>query len=170
MDLSWLWWCWTRGYYMWIISDVVIGDNVEITVVNRPEGRILDWLYDPMCIMKEQIKSLNLQKAEELYFRKLCLYNGDTRRMESWQNGGFPPQDNIRRAQLEGTSRRYIWSFILFPCFHLNMKLFQQHIFNISSCISIIFFPDQLLPLLLGYKAFVWWYQGYQHVGVGLMK
>lgn len=84
------------------------GDNVEITRVNRPEGRILDWLYDPMCVMKEQIKSLNLDVSEELYFHKLCLYGGDTRRMDSWQNGGFPPQDNIRRAQLEGISRRYM--------------------------------------------------------------
>lgn len=89
----------------------MIGNNVEITSVNRPEGRLLDWLYDPMCIMKEQIKSLNLQETEELYFYKLCLYSGDTRRMASWQNGGFPPQDDIRRAQLEGISRRYTKCF-----------------------------------------------------------
>lgn len=84
----------------------LLRNNVEITSVNRPEGRLLDWLYDPMCIMKEQIRSLNLQETEELYFYKLCLYSGDTRRMKSWQNGGFPPQDDIRRAQLEGISRR----------------------------------------------------------------
>ncbi|KAK3223199.1 hypothetical protein Dsin_010224 [Dipteronia sinensis] len=81
-------------------------DNVEITSVNRPEGRVFDWLYEPMCIMKEQIRSLNLNETEEQYFLKLCLYNGDTTRIESWQNGGIPPEDPIKRAQLEGINRR----------------------------------------------------------------
>ncbi|CAK9141139.1 unnamed protein product [Ilex paraguariensis] len=84
----------------------ILCDNIEITSVNRPEGRAFEWLYDPMCIMKEQIRSLDLQETEELYFHKLCLYSGDTRRIESWQNGGIPPRDEIRRAQLEGMSRR----------------------------------------------------------------
>ncbi|CAK9166399.1 unnamed protein product [Ilex paraguariensis] len=83
-----------------------VSDNIEITSVNRPEGRAFEWLYDPMCIMKEQIRSLDLQETEELYFHELCLYSGDTRRIESWQNGSIPPQDEIRRAQLEGMSRR----------------------------------------------------------------
>ncbi|KAI9165713.1 hypothetical protein LWI28_019282 [Acer negundo] len=81
-------------------------DNVEITSANRPEGRVFDWLYEPMCIMKEQIRSLNLNETEERYFLKLCLYNGDTTRIDSWQNGGIPPEDPIKRAQLEGISRR----------------------------------------------------------------
>lgn len=84
----------------------LLGNNVEITSVNRPEGRILDWLYDPMSVMKKQIKNLNLQESEELYFYKLCLYGGDKARIEYWQNGGIAPQDEIRKAQLEGLSRR----------------------------------------------------------------
>ncbi|GMP28182.1 hypothetical protein CsSME_00003834 [Camellia sinensis var. sinensis] len=84
----------------------LLRDNIEITSVNRPEGRVFDWLYEPMSIMKEQIRSLNLEEREELYFYKYCLYSGDTSRIESWQNGGVPPQDEIRRAQLEGIGRR----------------------------------------------------------------
>ncbi|KAM7510270.1 hypothetical protein LguiB_009145 [Lonicera macranthoides] len=84
----------------------IMRDNVEITSVNRPEGRVFDWLYEPLCIMKDQIRSLHLDEAEELYFYKLCLYSGDTTKIESWQNGGVPPRDDIRRAQLEGISRR----------------------------------------------------------------
>ncbi|XP_012079556.1 uncharacterized membrane protein At3g27390 [Jatropha curcas] len=87
-------------------SGFILRDNVEITNLNRPEGRVFDWLYEPMCIMKEQIKSLNLNKTEELYFYKHCLYGGDAARTESWLNGGIPPQDKIKRAQLEGMSRR----------------------------------------------------------------
>ncbi|KAL5752820.1 hypothetical protein ACOSP7_023010 [Xanthoceras sorbifolium] len=87
-------------------SGFIMRDNIEITNMNRPEGRIFDWLFEPMCIMKEQIRSLNLNETEEQYFRKLCLYNGDVARIESWQNGGIPPEDPIKRAQLEGISRR----------------------------------------------------------------
>ncbi|KAJ7952895.1 Steroid nuclear receptor ligand-binding [Quillaja saponaria] len=84
----------------------ILRDNLEITRVNRPEGRVFDWLYDPMCTMKEQIRSLNLGETEELYFYKYCLFSGDAQKMESWQNGGIPPEDGIKRAQLEGISRR----------------------------------------------------------------
>ncbi|OVA15440.1 hypothetical protein BVC80_1229g13 [Macleaya cordata] len=83
-------------------------DNVQLTNINRPEGRVFDWLFEPMSIMKEQIRSLNLQKTEELYLLKLALYSGDTQRqiVEAWENGGLPPNDEIRRAQLEGIIRR----------------------------------------------------------------
>ncbi|KAL9378424.1 hypothetical protein Peur_029759 [Populus x canadensis] len=85
---------------------LILRDKVEITRLNRPEGRIFDWLYEPMCIMKEQISSLKLDESEELYFYKHCLYGGDEKRIKSWLNGGTPPSDEIKRAQLEGISRR----------------------------------------------------------------
>lgn len=94
-------------FYILTALSFYTGDDVEITSVNRPEGRIFDWLYEPMSIMKEQIQRLDLQETEELYLYKFCLYSGDTTRIESWQNGGTPPPDEIRRAQLEGISRRY---------------------------------------------------------------
>ncbi|XP_022158228.1 uncharacterized membrane protein At3g27390-like isoform X2 [Momordica charantia] len=84
----------------------LMSDKIVITSVNRPEGRIFDWLYEPLSIMKEQIRCLNLQESEELYLYKFCLYSGDTARIESWENGGIPPPDEIRRAQLEGIGRR----------------------------------------------------------------
>ena len=95
-----------EGTYILQFLDIP-GDNIEITSVNRPEGRAFDWLYEPMCIIKDQIRSLNLQETEELYFYKHCLYGGGAVRIESWQNGGIPPHDEIKRAQLEGISRRY---------------------------------------------------------------
>ncbi|KAI7979822.1 putative membrane protein [Camellia lanceoleosa] len=84
----------------------VMRDNSELTSLNRPEGRVFDWMFEPMSVMKEQLKSLNLTETEELYLYKFCLYSGDMVRIQAWQNGGFPPQDDIRRAQLEGLSRR----------------------------------------------------------------
>ncbi|KAK9691147.1 hypothetical protein RND81_09G179100 [Saponaria officinalis] len=87
-------------------SGFLMSNNVELTSLNRPEGRVFDWLFEPMSIMKEQLRSLKLVESEELYLQKLCLYSSDTTRMESWDNGGVPPREEIRRAQLEGISRR----------------------------------------------------------------
>ncbi|KAK6946176.1 hypothetical protein RJ641_013720 [Dillenia turbinata] len=89
-------------------SGFLMRDNVELTSSNRPEGRVFDWMFEPMSIMKEQLKSLNLIEAEEHYIYKFCLYSGDTARVEAWQNGGYPPEDKIRRAQLEGICRRLL--------------------------------------------------------------
>lgn len=84
----------------------ILRDNVEITRVNRPEGRLFDWLYDPMCLMKEQLRNMDLSETEELYFYKHCLFSGDVARIQAWDNGGMPPSNDIRRGQLEGISRR----------------------------------------------------------------
>ncbi|KAH9611924.1 hypothetical protein KSS87_014542 [Heliosperma pusillum] len=84
----------------------VLRNDVEITSVNRPEGRLLDWLYEPMSVMKAQIKHMDLTESEERYLYAHCLYAGDMEKIEGWRNGGTPPSDVIRRAQLEGISRR----------------------------------------------------------------
>ncbi|KAJ0967675.1 hypothetical protein J5N97_024592 [Dioscorea zingiberensis] len=84
----------------------VMRDNVELTSINRPEGRIFDWLFEPMLLLKEQIKAVDLEDTEEKYMCKLALYCGDTRWVTTWQNGGVPPADEVKRAQLEGLIRR----------------------------------------------------------------
>lgn len=84
----------------------ILRDNVELTSVNRPEGRIFDWLFEPMLLIKEQIKAANLEDTEEAYLYKLTLYCGDTQRVDAWQNGGVSPLDEVKRAHLEGLSRR----------------------------------------------------------------
>ncbi|KAF6172572.1 hypothetical protein GIB67_007085 [Kingdonia uniflora] len=93
---------------------VISGDNVEITNLNRPEGRVFDWLFEPMCVMKEQIRSLKLSESEELYFCKLALYCGDMQRVEAWQNGGAAPDNEITRAQMDGICRSLIALAIFF--------------------------------------------------------
>ncbi|KAK1300998.1 putative membrane protein [Acorus calamus] len=42
----------------------VMRDNVELTRINRPEGRAFDWFFEPMTIMKEQLKTANLNETE----------------------------------------------------------------------------------------------------------
>ncbi|KAH9318487.1 hypothetical protein KI387_020256, partial [Taxus chinensis] len=81
-------------------------DGTELTSLNRPEDRVLEWFFEPLLIIKEQIMAENLQESEELYLEKLVLLSGFPERMKAWQNGGIPPEDNIRRAELEAFSRR----------------------------------------------------------------
>lgn len=107
-------------------SGFLMSDDIEVTHLNRPEGRVFDWLYDPMFIMKEQIKSLNLVESEELYLCKLSLYCGDDQRIEAWHNGGSPPADEIKRAQLEAITRRlqgFCLTITRLPTFR---RLFQE--------------------------------------------
>jgi len=91
---------------------MLTGDNTEVTSVNRPEGRIFDWLFEPMLLLKEQIKAAALTETEEAYLYKLTLYCGDTQRLAAWQNGGVPPVDEVKKAQLEGLSRRYYYPYL----------------------------------------------------------
>lgn len=84
----------------------VMRDNIELTSINRPEGRIFDWLFEPMLILKEQIRVADLDDIEENYIYKVALFCGDAQRVTTWQNGGVPPADEVKRAQLEGLSRR----------------------------------------------------------------
>lgn len=74
-----------------------------------------------MTLLKEQIKAANLESTEEEYLYKLALYCGDARMMTSCQNGGVAPADVVKRAQLEGLSRRY--NSALLPLCDLNHSL-----------------------------------------------
>lgn len=88
-----------------VIFFTPLGDGVELTRVNKPDGKVFDWLFEPMSTMKQQLTSLNLQVSEEVYMYKYCVYSGNLKRMEA--NGGCqPPEDEIRKAQLEGICRR----------------------------------------------------------------
>lgn len=84
----------------------LLSDGIELTSLNRPEDRVLEWFFEPLLIIKEQIMAENLQESEELYLEKLVLLSGMSDRMKAWQNGGVSPDDDIRRAELEALSRR----------------------------------------------------------------
>lgn len=56
--------------------------------------------------MKEQIKKLQLDENEELSLRQL-IFQRENERLEDWDEGGFPSDDNVRRAQLQAIIRRY---------------------------------------------------------------
>lgn len=96
-----------------ISSDVrslvqLAGDGTDLTMANRPQERMLDWFFEPLLTLKEQLRLANLTEVEEHYLEKLVLMVGDTQRMLDWDNGGVEPVNDIRRGELQALSRRYL--------------------------------------------------------------
>lgn len=86
------------------------GDGTELTTFNRPQDRMLDWFFEPLLTLKEQLRRSSPTEAEEHYLEKLVLTVGDPARMVDWENGGVEPEDEIRRGELQALSRRYLSS------------------------------------------------------------
>ncbi|KAF8405051.1 hypothetical protein HHK36_009948 [Tetracentron sinense] len=89
-------------------AGLLLLDGVEVTHLNRPQDRVLDWFFHPVMVLKEQIKVIKMGEGELKFLEKVVLFGGDNRRMEAWENGSVVPQDAIRAAQIEGISRRLI--------------------------------------------------------------
>ncbi|KAK6913037.1 hypothetical protein RJ641_022638 [Dillenia turbinata] len=65
-------------------TGILLSDNVtEITSSNRPKDKVVEWFYNPLLIIKEQIKAVNLSEAEEDYLRKVVLLSGDPERLKN---------------------------------------------------------------------------------------
>lgn len=84
---------------------LLISDGVELTNFNWPKDKVLEWLFGPLLIMKEQIKGLDLRDNEESCLRKLIMINKNEI-PEDWDDSGFPSDDKVRRAQIQAIFRR----------------------------------------------------------------
>ncbi|XVF17707.1 hypothetical protein REPUB_Repub10bG0147000 [Reevesia pubescens] len=83
-------------------------DDVEINYLNRPKDILLDWFFNPLMVLKEQIRVIKLGENEVRLLEKLVLFGSNTERMDTWDNGSSVPQDSLRAAQIEGISRRMV--------------------------------------------------------------
>lgn len=88
------------------LDGILLLDGVVITHENRPQDRLLDWLFQPVMVLKEQLMVIKLSEDEIRYLEKVLLFGSDRQRMLAWENGGFLPQDSLRAAQIQGISRR----------------------------------------------------------------
>ncbi|KAJ7952869.1 Steroid nuclear receptor ligand-binding [Quillaja saponaria] len=86
----------------------VLLDNIEITYLNRPKDKLLDWFFTPVMVLKEQIKVIKLGEGEVKFLEKVVLFGSNTERIEAWENGCTVPQDALRAAQIQGISRGMI--------------------------------------------------------------
>lgn len=88
------------------------GDNVEISSTNRPKDTFFDWFFNPLLIIKDQIKAENLSESEEEYLYRLVLLSGDPERLKN-STTVMPPQSERRQAELEAIARRLEFKFHL---------------------------------------------------------
>lgn len=89
-------------------SGVLLLDDFEITYFNRPKDKLLDWFFNPVMVLKEQIRVIELVDAEVRYLEKVILFGSNKQRLDAWDNGGLAITDTLRAAQIEGLSRRYV--------------------------------------------------------------
>lgn len=85
----------------------LLSDGTEITHHNRPNDKLFDWFFQPLMVLKEQIRVIKLEEGEERFLQRVVLYGNDTQRMETWDNGSLVPQEALRAAQIQGITRRY---------------------------------------------------------------
>lgn len=84
---------------------LILSDGTVVTSYNRPKDTFFDWFFDPLLIMKEQIKVDNLSVEEEAFLAKLVLLEGDQERLKLL-NTQSPIKDDRRRAEIDALARR----------------------------------------------------------------
>ncbi|CAO2814283.1 unnamed protein product [Amaranthus hypochondriacus] len=84
---------------------LVVSDEVDLTITNWPREKMFQWFIEPLLVMKEQIRKLNLDETEEACL-KIAIMQSKNERPDQWDDIGFPSKDNIRRAQLQSVIRR----------------------------------------------------------------
>nr|XP_027078039.1 uncharacterized membrane protein At3g27390-like isoform X1 [Coffea arabica] len=89
-------------------AGLLLLDDLEITYLNRPQDRLLDWFFQPVMVLKEQIRVIHLEESETRFLEKVLLFGSNTERLKAWENGSLIPQEALRAAQIEGISRRMV--------------------------------------------------------------
>ncbi|KAJ4761927.1 transmembrane protein [Rhynchospora pubera] len=87
------------------VSGIILHDGSEITSDNRPKQKILDWFFDPLMVIKDQLKAENFSEEEESYLCKLVLLLGDSERVKNLTSQ-VPPLNERKRAEINAFARR----------------------------------------------------------------
>lgn len=101
-------------------------EDLEITQLNRPQDRLLDWFFQPVMVLKEQIRVLSLEEGEMRFLEKVVLFDSNSERFKAWENGSVAPQDSLRVAQIEGISRRMVGMIRSVSKFPTYRRKFRQ--------------------------------------------
>ena len=86
------------------------GDGCEITSDNRPKNTIFDWFFDPLMVIKDQIKADNFTEEEELYLQKRVLLISDPKRLKATLPH-LPSLNERKQAEIDAFARRYFCGF-----------------------------------------------------------
>ncbi|AQK83900.1 Steroid nuclear receptor ligand-binding [Zea mays] len=101
--------CWSPPLSLFHLSVFThmlpVADHVQVTTLNWPKDRVLDWLLGPLLLIKDQMKKLEVTEDEEMCLRKLIM-TSKNEKPSDWDDSGFPSDDNIKRGQLQSIIRR----------------------------------------------------------------
>lgn len=84
---------------------LILSNGSEITSDNRPKNTIFDWFFDPLMVIKEQIKAENFTEEEEEYLKMKVLLAGDPNRLR----GALPHVPSLterKKADIDAFARR----------------------------------------------------------------
>ncbi|KAL5208895.1 hypothetical protein ABZP36_033330 [Zizania latifolia] len=84
---------------------LILSDDSEITSDNRPKDTMFDWFFDPLMIIKEQIKAENFTEEEEAYLKKRVLLTSDPRHIKEVLPH-LPSLNECKHAEIDAFSRR----------------------------------------------------------------
>ncbi|XP_042483083.1 uncharacterized membrane protein At3g27390-like, partial [Macadamia integrifolia] len=113
------------------VEGILLNDNeTQITSTNRPKESFFDWFFNPLLILKDQIKAKNLTEAEVNYLCKLVLLSCQPDRL---QNLNLPPPETEQKlAELDAFARRLqgiTKSISRYPTF-------RRHFVSLVRCLS----------------------------------
>lgn len=114
-------------------TGLLLLDGVEVTYLNRPKDKLLDWFFNPVMVLKEQINVIKLEEDEVKFLEKAVLFGNNMQRMHAWQNGSSPPQDALRVAQIQGITRRMIGMVRSVSKFPTYRRMFQHVVKDLIS-------------------------------------
>jgi hypothetical protein len=81
------------------------GDGCEITSDNRPKSTIFDWFFDPLMVIKDQIKASNFTEEEEVYLQNRVLLTSDPKRLKATLPR-LPSLNERKQAEIDAFARR----------------------------------------------------------------
>ncbi|TVU15499.1 hypothetical protein EJB05_39023 [Eragrostis curvula] len=84
---------------------IILSDGSEITSDNRPRSTLVDWFFDPLMVIKEQIKAENFTEQEEEYLKKRVLLVGDPNRSKG-PLPHVPSLNERKKAEIDAFARR----------------------------------------------------------------
>ncbi|XP_062225955.1 uncharacterized membrane protein At3g27390-like isoform X2 [Phragmites australis] len=84
---------------------LILNDGSEFTSDNRPKSTFFDWFFDPLMVIKEQIKAENFTGEEEEYLKMRVLLVGHPDRMKGTLPH-VPSLNERKKAEIDAFARR----------------------------------------------------------------
>ncbi|KAL6634054.1 hypothetical protein ACP70R_026725 [Stipagrostis hirtigluma subsp. patula] len=84
---------------------LILSDGSVITSDNRSKSKLFDWFFDPLMVIKEQIKAENFTEEEEAYLGKQVLLISDPKRVKE-NLLRLPSLNERKQAEIDAFARR----------------------------------------------------------------